>query len=69
MPEPCPQPPSPAVAPPPDAPSAYVKPVEREGETAYAVFTADGSFVGVAPTRGLALYAARRAGLDPVDAH
>lgn len=54
-----------AAAPPP----AYVKPMTEDGETIYAVFTADGRLVGVAPTRALALLGARRHALDPVDAH
>lgn len=50
-------------------PNAYVKPVNEDGETIYAVFTADGQLVGVAPTRGLAHLGARQHALDPVDAH
>lgn len=50
-------------------PEAYIKPVSEDGETVYAVFTADGQLVGIAPTRSLALFAARRASLEPVDAH
>lgn len=63
--------PQPSVEPPPAAEerSAYVKPVREEGETVYALFTADGRLVGIAPTRALALLGARRAALEPVDAH
>lgn len=49
--------------------NAYVKAVSGEGETVYAVFTADGRLIGIAPTRSLALFAARQASLEPVDAH
>lgn len=61
----------PAAPGPPDAvgPEAYIKPVSEDGETVYAVFTADGRLVGIASTRSLALFAARQASLEPVDAH
>ncbi len=48
---------------------AYVKPVEDEGETVYAWFDGEGHWLGLAPTRGLAMLAARQQGLRPVDAH
>lgn len=52
-----------------DRPAAYVKPVSEEGETVYAVFSEDGRLVGIAPTRALAIWGARRHAFVPVDAH
>lgn len=52
-----------------DRPAAYVKPVSEEGETVYAVFSEDGRLLGIAPTRALAIWGARRHAFVPVDAH
>jgi hypothetical protein len=48
---------------------AYVKPVEHEGQDAYAVHTADGQPVAITSTRALALALIRQHDLEPVDAH
>jgi hypothetical protein len=48
---------------------AYVKPVEIEGESLFAVFTADGTQVTVLPTREVAIATILRHDLEPVSIH
>jgi len=48
---------------------AYVRKVEINGKTAWAVCAADGSGIGVAPDRDLAFAAARQNDLEPVSVH
>jgi len=48
---------------------AYVKAAEINGQKGYAIFAADGSMLGAAPTRELAFAAARQHDLDPVSVH
>ena len=48
---------------------AYVKDVEVDGGTAFAVFAADGQQLGVMPDRDTAIAAARENGLAPVTIH
>jgi hypothetical protein len=48
---------------------AYVKPVVIDDATGYAVYAADGTQVGVLPTRESALAAMREHGLEPVSIH
>jgi hypothetical protein len=48
---------------------AYVKPVAVDDITAYAVFAADGTQMGILPTRAAALAAIRENGLEPVTVH
>jgi hypothetical protein len=49
--------------------TAYVLRVEDEGSVCYGIFDADGTPLGVAPTRALALAVIRKNGLEPADAH
>jgi len=48
---------------------AYVKPVEIEGEAAYAIFAADGQELGYAEGRDLAIATVRHNDLEPVSVH
>lgn len=48
---------------------AYVKPVEVEGVTAYAVHAADGTRIAVMASRELAIATIRHHELDPVSVH
>ena len=45
---------------------AYVRPVDIEDRDAYAVFAADGTQIGVLPTREAALATMRQNDLEPV---
>jgi hypothetical protein len=47
----------------------YIKPVVIDDATAYAVFAADGTQIGVLPTREAALVAMRQHRLEPVSVH
>ena len=48
---------------------AYVKPVEIEGQSLFAVFTADGSRVAVLPSREAAVATILRHDLEVVSIH
>jgi len=48
---------------------AYVKRIEIEGDSAYAVHAADGSPLAVLANRDLAFAAARQNELEPVSVH
>ena len=48
---------------------AYVKPVDVDGGTAYAIHAADGSQMAVVNDRELALAAIRQHDLEAVDVH
>ncbi len=48
---------------------AYIKPVEVEGQAAYAVHAADGTTLAVVADRDVAFTAARQHDLDPVSVH
>ncbi len=48
---------------------AYIRPVDEDGERAYAICDADGEPLGLSPTRSLAFAAVRQHGMEPVDAH
>jgi len=48
---------------------AYVKPIEIEGQSLFAVHTADGTQVTVLPTREVAIITIRRHDLEPVSIH
>ena len=48
---------------------AYVKPVEIEGQSLFAVFTADGSRVAVLPSREAAVATILRHDLEAVSVH
>lgn len=48
---------------------AYVKPVEVDGRTTYAIHAADGTQLGVAGDRDLAMVAVRQHELHPVSVH
>lgn len=47
----------------------YIRPVAIDDSTAYAVFAADGTQIGVLPTREAALAAMRQHRLEPVSVH
>jgi hypothetical protein len=47
----------------------YIKRVVIDDSTAYAVFAADGTQIGVLPTREAALTAMREHRLEPVSVH
>ncbi len=51
------------------ADTAYVLPIEDEGEICYGIFAADGTPLAVAPTRALAMAVIRKHEMRPVDAH
>jgi hypothetical protein len=48
---------------------AYIKPVVIDDTAGYAVFAADGTQIGVLPTREAALVAMRQHRLEPVSLH
>ena len=48
---------------------AYVKPVEVDGQTAYAIHAADGTQMAVVNDRALAFSAVRQHDLEAVDVH
>jgi len=48
---------------------AYIRTVEVEGTVAWAIHSADGSTIGVAPERELAFAAARQNDLEPLSVH
>lgn len=48
---------------------AYVKPVEVEGRTAYALHAADGRELALMANRDVAFAALRQNGFEPVSAH
>jgi len=48
---------------------AYVKPVVVNGAQAYAIHSADGQMVAMAPNRAMALAAVRQNELEPVSVH
>jgi len=45
---------------------AYIREVEVDGKTAWSIFSADGTSIGVAPERDLAFAAARQNDLEPM---
>lgn len=48
---------------------AYIKPVEIDGQTAFAVHAADGTKIAVMRERNLAYVAVRQNDLEPVSVH
>jgi len=48
---------------------AYVRSVGVDGGTSYAIHAADGTEIGVAPSRDLAFAAIRQNDLEPVSVH
>jgi len=48
---------------------AYVKQVTEDGAIAYAIHAADGSRLGIAPTRDLAIAALKQHDLEPLSGH
>ena len=48
---------------------AYVKPVEVDGESAFAVHAADGTHIAVLASRDLAFAAIRQHNLEPTSVH
>lgn len=48
---------------------AYVRAVDTPAGPAFGLFAADGSQLGVAPTRDVAFAAARQHDLEPVSVH
>jgi hypothetical protein len=48
---------------------AYVRPIETPDGAAFGIFSADGSQIGVAPSRDIAFIAARQNDLEPVSVH
>jgi len=48
---------------------AYIRSIEVEGATAWAICAADGTGVGVAPERDLAFAVARQNDLEPLSLH
>lgn len=48
---------------------AYLKPVMANGMQAWGVFSADGTQIGIAPTRVAAGFAVRDHDLEPLDTH
>ncbi len=51
------------------ADTAYVLPIEDEGEHCYGIFASDGTPLAVAPTRALAMAVIRKNDMRPADAH
>lgn len=49
--------------------TAYVKPVEEDGQTVYAIFQGDGTQIGAAPSRDLAFAAIRQHEMEPLSVH
>jgi hypothetical protein len=48
---------------------AYVKPVAMPGVTAYAIYAADGTEIGIMENRDIAMAAVRSHDLEPVCVH
>lgn len=48
---------------------AYIKPVEIDGQSLYAVFAADGTQIVVLPNREVAVATIQRHDLEPVSVH
>lgn len=48
---------------------AYVKPVEEDGATGYAVHAADGTQLAILPARDVAFATIRQHDLEPVSVH
>jgi hypothetical protein len=48
---------------------AYVKPVEIDGQSLFAIFAADGTQITVLPNRDVAVATIRRHDLEPVSVH
>ncbi|MFO1058369.1 MAG: DUF1150 family protein [Dongiaceae bacterium] len=48
---------------------AYVRPVTAEGRTGFVICAADGTEIGMAPTRDLAFATIRQNDLEPVSVH
>jgi len=48
---------------------AYIRKVEIDGKTGWAICAADGNGLGVAPERDLAFAAARQNDLEPLSVH
>ncbi len=48
---------------------AYVRPVEVDGQPAYAVHAADGTTLAVVGNRDIAFITARQCDLEPVSVH
>lgn len=52
------------------AETAYVKPTSQDdGQTVWAIFQADGTQIGAAPSRDLAFAAIRQHDLEPLSVH
>lgn len=48
---------------------AFVKSVRMEGEIVYTIHAADGTQMGLSPTRDIAYAAIRQQGMEPVSVH
>ena len=48
---------------------AYIKPVEIDGQSLFAVFAADGTQIVVLPSREVAVATIQRHDLEPVSVH
>ncbi len=48
---------------------AYIKPVEIDGQSLFAIFAADGTQIVVLPSREVAVATIRRHDLEPVSVH
>lgn len=48
---------------------AYIKPVVVNGVSSFAIHAADGTQIGVAPTRDIAFAAVKQHELEPVSLH
>ena len=48
---------------------AYVRPIDPNGRSGYAIFSADGELLAIAGSRESAFGLVRRQDLEPVDAH
>jgi hypothetical protein len=48
---------------------AYIKPVEIDGATGFAIFAADGRRLAIVPSRDAAIATARANDLEPVSLH
>jgi hypothetical protein len=48
---------------------AFVKSVRLEDETVYTIHAADGTQMGLSPTRDVAYAAIRQQGMEPVSVH
>ena len=49
--------------------AAYVRPMVKDGQAAYAICSADGTQLATAPSRALAFTLIRQNDLEPHDAH